>query len=87
METNLEESALDIQDLGLAKKFFDSHEENSKNGIEKPAPGRNPLHLALAVSPLYLLMPIQLLKLTVGRRNLLNVSHLFPLAKVSFLTT
>jgi hypothetical protein len=77
-ESDLEEWTLDSTELNLARQIFNSHEDGAKNEDEKAAPGRNPLYLALAVSPLYLLMPIQFLKASVGRKNLLNVRCLGP---------
>jgi hypothetical protein len=69
MEAGLDETKLDSGELDLVKTFINSD-------INKPGgnPLRNPLHLALSISPLLLIMPGQLLKSRVGRKNLLDVS-------------
>lgn len=75
MESGLEESSLDARELESARMFLGSDLESPGHKNGAPTSFRNPLHLALAVSPLYLLIPAQLLKATVGRKNLLNVSR------------
>ena len=74
MDLDLEGLGLNLRELDLAGELFDYGVGGSKNKDGGSMPAWNPLHLALAVSPLYLLMPIQLSKLTVGRKKLLNVS-------------
>jgi hypothetical protein len=70
MELRMEESVLDARELDLAKTFLDSDVENPSSGNSL----KNPLHFALSISPMYLLMPMQLVKTRVGRKNLLTVS-------------
>ncbi|KAF8815380.1 hypothetical protein BYT27DRAFT_7249267 [Phlegmacium glaucopus] len=71
----VQESMLDSTELKLAKTIFNLQGDGSKNEDERAAPRCNTLHLALAVSPLYLLMPIQLLKALVGWKRLLNTFY------------
>jgi len=62
-----EESMLDSRDMDLARTYLES-DVNNTNSL------RNPLYIALGISPLCLLMPVQLMKVKIGRRNLLDVS-------------
>jgi hypothetical protein len=66
------ESSLYSRELDLARTILDSDDSTGKSL-------KTPLYLALSVSPLYLLMPVQLLKSRVGGKFLLDVIYsLYP---------
>ena len=71
--SNLEELELNARDLKLAETFLESDAESSSGGNSLLLL-RNPLHFALSISPLYLLIPSGLVKVRVGPRKMLDVS-------------
>jgi hypothetical protein len=85
MESGLEEIVLDPGELDLAREYLEMDMEDSKNPKHRCFL-RNALNLALAISPLCLLMPIQILKTRIGRKSLLNVSWHSLCVKAYFLT-
>jgi hypothetical protein len=71
MDMALEESKLDPSELELAATLLEFEGGENRNRLQ------NPLYIALGISPLCLLMPVQLFKVRMGRKNLLDVSWHF----------